>query len=126
MNPLLLFIYRIGLWILHRAGLYVSFSRLVYRRLPRQRKYRGQVNPVYNFEDLRAFIRTKSWKKDTIYELGDAIAWPRYFEEAPDEEVTGRDCDEFAVWILDACRCGLDCSGDDRESNRGPVGSPDC
>ena len=41
---------------------------------------------------------------DSWSEFGDAIGWPLYFERAPDVDVSGRDCDEYAVWILDAGR----------------------
>jgi hypothetical protein len=88
-------------------GLYFWWSRLR-RRMGSQRKWRGDVPARRTLEEIRAVIRTKEWKQDTVWELGDAIYYPRYFEEAEGDEVTGRDCDEYGVWVLNTARNGIE------------------
>jgi len=111
-------IYRVGLFFLLYLGLYFWWSRNIYRKSKLQRGFEGHVRPRHTHYDLRNVIRSKEWRKDTIlHELGDAIGWPRYFEEGT--RIAGRDCDEFAVWILDAAR---DEFVDDNGRSYAPVG----
>lgn len=93
---------RIGLVISLSWGLYFLWTR-IYRFLW-QRKYRGHVDKRNALEELREVIRNREWKKDGWRELGDAISYPRYFEEVGSKSKLANDCDDFSIWCLDAAR----------------------
>jgi len=103
------FILKAGLIISLSWGLYFFWTR-IYRFL-RQRKYKGPVAVRHSLEELRAEIRKHEWKKDTWRELGDAISYPRHFEEVGHLSKLGNDCDDFSIWCLDAAREGFEDTG---------------
>lgn len=89
---------RIWCWLFLKHGLYYGHSTR-YRLMPSRRKYAGHTGQVARVEDLNRLLAKKTWKRDGIAELGDAIGWPRQIAE------TGNgDCDEFGVLALDAGR----------------------
>lgn len=110
MNPLVKLLVRVGCWLVFRLGLYYHWSR-IYRAIW-QRRFRGDVRPRRTLAELQDIIRFKTWKRDLAFELGDAIGWPRFFEFASDDTKLGRDCDEYAIWICNASREGIEHKGE--------------
>lgn len=109
MNWLKKLVYRIGFTLFLDWGLYYTWSRLF--RFLRQRKYKGDVPIRKTLREISDFMDTREWKKDTWREFGDAIGYPRYFEEVGHEGMFGLDCDEHSIWILNTAREGMEYKG---------------
>ena len=91
---------KLGAWLMLRCGVYYLWSRLL-RALPPRRRYRGHVLALHTVDQILSVFRARTWTPDRWYELGDSINWPRAFE------AHSGDCDEYAVYALDAGRDGL-------------------
>lgn len=105
-------VYWIGMTVVFGLGLYYSWSRR-YRRL-RQPGWEGHVEKRLTVRAVLDRIRERKWRQDGLSELGDAIGFPRFFDEASDEERSslGQDCDEYGIFSLDAGRDGLELKGE--------------
>ena len=102
MDKIKKFFWKIGLIISLEWGLYFLWTK-IYRFL-RQRKYKGNVPVRTTLKQMREKIRARTWKRDSWRELGDAISYPRYFEEVGENSELGNDCDDFSIWALNAGR----------------------
>jgi len=80
-----------------RARCYYLWSRC-YRWL-RERGYAGHVRYRGSVDECIKAMLGFQWRADGPRQLWDAIGYPRHLEE-----VGEGDCDEFAVWWLDAGR----------------------
>ena len=99
-----------------RARCYYLWSRC-YRWL-RERGYAGHVRYRGSVDECIKAMLGFQWRADGPRQLWDAIGYPRHLEE-----VGEGDCDEFAVWWLDAGRNGL---VDDKGRKWLPVGLLTC
>ena len=83
-------LYKIGITISLSWGLYFVWTKIY--RFIWQRKYKGDVEVRNTVKDLLEKIHQRKWTKDTWRELGDAISYPRYFEEVGESGNLGNDC----------------------------------
>lgn len=98
-------LYKIGITISLSWGLYFLWTKIY--RFIWQRKYKGNVAARETLNELIETLNKRKWTKDTWRELGDAISYPRYFEEVGEKGILGNDCDDHAIWALNAAREGF-------------------
>jgi hypothetical protein len=97
--------YRVLMWLYLHTGLYYWWSRWYQRCDLAQRKYRSFTVPKRETLDQALdFAGEQQWRKDSVWEFGDAIGSAAYFEYASEHRhaapLLGGLNVGFAIWFM--------------------------